>query len=474
MSISMVASAMTATPIVGAELPYIPLNGSSPLTFLFMAGLMGIGFGFFLERSGFGSAKMLTAVFIMRDWQVYRVMFTALLTAMIGTQVLSAVGLLEFHLLEINTTYLAPMFFGGLLFGVGFYFGGFCPGTAVVSAVRGRLDAVVFLFGIVFGIYGFALLFDNAEAGSWFQNFYLPKDAAVQTLNGDAPGWIWAIGVTIGVLLSFRYLYILEQRLGMLTPAQLKSAEKRPPVKRPAPGWPEKLSIGLIGSLVVFLGLLQIGASEDEALAIGSEIPAVVAVDAESVETVDSLSLVGWMILDAHREVEEAPPNAHILDLREQPERDRTPIRGALTLPDGMMAERHDAAVALLDEVLDEADKNKPLVVVDHVDSSAGRDLVVDLRVQGLNAMLLEGGSEAWNEVVLSGDHAWPGWVVSENASKESSPIPSVADYQDQVREWMMGSSEKIPAYISIPGTVQLPSEAATVAATGGGGGGCG
>jgi len=200
----------------------------------------------------------------------------------------------------------------------------------------------------------------------------------------------------------------------------------------------------------------------------------------------------------------------------------------------------------------------------------------------GLNALLLEGGAEAWEAAVLSEDVSWPGWTVqaptvpntagdtaqdqiaavledayeaaadgvrpvgdtvgdtvalvpapealvdaptepvqdtsamdedgttevlladvqpaspggdvpaAENTEPNEVPAeavpeapavavavapalaPSMSEYQSRVRSWMTGASEELPAYISIPGTEQLPSEAATVQATGGGGGGCG
>lgn len=120
--------------------------------------------------------------------------------------------------------------------------------------------------------------------------------------------------------------------------------------------------------------------------------------------------------------------------------------------------------------MLGDADRNKPLVIVDDGRSTVGSDLVVDLRVDGLNAMLLDGGSVAWQRDVLSADARWPGWIVDAAAAS----APTVDEYRDEVRLWMIGDTSIAPAYMAVPGTMQLPSEAATVVATGGGGGGCG
>ena len=53
-------------------------------TSLVVAFLIGIGFGFFLERAGFGSARKLVSQFYLNDLAVFKVMFTAIVTAMLG------------------------------------------------------------------------------------------------------------------------------------------------------------------------------------------------------------------------------------------------------------------------------------------------------------------------------------------------------------------------------------------------------
>lgn len=454
--------------------PLIPLHGGSPIAYLVTAAIVGAAFGFFLERSGFGSAKKLTAVFTLRDWGVYRVMFTALVTAMVGAQLLAAVGWMELGLLEVGTTYLWSMFIGGILFGIGFYFGGFCPGTAVVSAVRGRLDALVFLFGIVLGIFGFAVFFDGPGQASWFQSFYAPVGATVQSLNGHPLAWLAAIGIAAGVMVSFRYLYIFEQRFAMLTPKQLANKQPRPQAVMPKARRSTRAIIGLSAALAVVLGVFAVGNDEPTLLAVGSEVPAPVAVDREPLPAVDALSLVGWIVADSHRIAEETPPNCHVLDLRSDEDRSAVPMQGTVVVPAG--DDQYEAALDVLDDLLaTTADKNKPLVIVDKDNSDTAMDLVSELRVQGINALLLEGGAAAWEADVLAADASWPEWVIAgASESTTSLAVPAMADYQDRVRSWMTGTTVEIPTYLSIPGTEQLPSEAATVIATGGGGGGCG
>jgi len=120
---------------------------------------VGIAFGFVLERSGFGRAQKLVAQFYGTDMTVLKVMFTAIVTAMLGSSLLAAVGLLDLPAVEINyPSFLWPMLVGGLLLGVGFIVSGYCPGTSVVAAASGKLDGLATVAGVVVGGLAYAEL----------------------------------------------------------------------------------------------------------------------------------------------------------------------------------------------------------------------------------------------------------------------------------------------------------------------------
>ena len=90
--------------------------------------LIGIAFGMTLESAGFGNSKLLAAQFYFKDMRVFKVMFTAIIVAMTLVFLSSAVGLLDYKLVWVPPTYLWPGIVGGLIMGVGFIIGGFCPG----------------------------------------------------------------------------------------------------------------------------------------------------------------------------------------------------------------------------------------------------------------------------------------------------------------------------------------------------------
>lgn len=133
---------------------------------LVVAFVIGIGFGFSLERAGFGSARKLTAQFYLTDLSVFKVMFSAIITAMLGTFYLGRLGVLDLSLVYLTPTFIVPQVVGGLLLGVGFVVGGYCPGTACVGISTGRLDALACLAGVLAGIFVFG------EAYPLVRNFY--------------------------------------------------------------------------------------------------------------------------------------------------------------------------------------------------------------------------------------------------------------------------------------------------------------
>lgn len=134
--------------------PFLQPLANNPWTYL-VFGLVGVGFGYALEISGFGNSKKLAAQFYFKDLTVLKVMFTAIVVAMVLIFFSAGIGILDFSKLWVNPTYLWPGIVGGLIMGVGFIVGGFCPGTSLVSASTLKLDGIAFALGTLVGVWGF-------------------------------------------------------------------------------------------------------------------------------------------------------------------------------------------------------------------------------------------------------------------------------------------------------------------------------
>ena len=181
---------------------------------LAIALALGVGFGFALERAGFGSARKLTAVFYLYDMAVVKVMFTAVVTAMVGLFALSALGLLDLGELYFEPTNFVAQGIGGLLFGAGFLIGGYCPGTSIAAVATGRKDGIVFALGMLTGVYAYAEL--TPQLDDWYKATALGK-MTLPSLTGIAMGW-WALAFIVALWAGARGMARLEQRFKGLRP----------------------------------------------------------------------------------------------------------------------------------------------------------------------------------------------------------------------------------------------------------------
>ncbi len=144
-----------------------------------LALLLGGGFGFALERAGFGSSRRLAGVFYLADMAVVKVMFSAMVTAALGLSCCVAFGWITLERIFLMPTIYAAQIVGGLLFGVGFAMGAWCPGTAAAGLAAGRIDALVFLLGSVGG----SILFN--EAFPLLGGLYTGGDRGVRMVYDD-------------------------------------------------------------------------------------------------------------------------------------------------------------------------------------------------------------------------------------------------------------------------------------------------
>jgi hypothetical protein len=156
--------------------PLYPMGVFGDEASLVIAFLLGIGFGFFLERAGFGSARKLVAQFYLTDLAVFKVMFTAIVTAMLGVTCLSWAGFLDLSLVYLVPTYWIAQVVGGVLFGMAFVVGGYCPGTSIAATATGKLDGLVLVLGFAAGTLGFALVFPLVKG------LYAAGDLGTKTL----------------------------------------------------------------------------------------------------------------------------------------------------------------------------------------------------------------------------------------------------------------------------------------------------
>ena len=172
--------------------------------------LIGFFFGYVLEISGFGNSKKLAAQFYFKDMTVLKVMFGAIIVAMVLIFSAAAIGLLDYNLLWVNPTYLWPGIVGGLIMGFGFIIGGFCPGTSLVALATGKIDGIFFVLGVFFGIFMFG------ETVQYFEEFWYSSFMGRYTLPQlfGLPVGVVVLGVVLMALVMFFFAEKMEAKFG--------------------------------------------------------------------------------------------------------------------------------------------------------------------------------------------------------------------------------------------------------------------
>ncbi len=171
---------------------------------LAMAVVIGLFFGFFLERGGMGNPHRLTGVFYRTDFAVPKMMFSAILVAATGLCLLSDLKVLDMSRVWIIPTFLWPQLVGGALFGLGYLVSGYCPGTAVVGLASGRLDALVTMAGMGSGTLLFSAFYPELEG------FYKTGDMGTSTLPGLLNVDHWAL-LALAYVLAGIMFYAMER-----------------------------------------------------------------------------------------------------------------------------------------------------------------------------------------------------------------------------------------------------------------------
>jgi uncharacterized protein len=146
---------MIAEPTIQVEVPPTPSTQPevSPAKILGQGIAFGVIFGFLLQKGGVAKFHVLIGQLLLVDFTVLKVMLSAIVVGALGIHVMHRAGIVELHL---KPTRYASNIIGGLLFGVGFAFAAYCPGTGAAALGQGSYDAIPMMVGMIGGSYLFA------------------------------------------------------------------------------------------------------------------------------------------------------------------------------------------------------------------------------------------------------------------------------------------------------------------------------
>jgi uncharacterized protein len=166
--------------------------------------LLGVAFGFVLQKGGLTRYHKVVGVFTFEDLTVVKFLLSALVSGAFTLRLLQAVGVAG--PIPIADTYLLGNLLGGMIHGSGMALSGFCPGTVVAGVGEGRMD------NLIFGIPG---LFAGALVFGWAWPSFFPALARVGALGHVTFAEIahvapWLVCAMLGEV-SFIVLYLIER-----------------------------------------------------------------------------------------------------------------------------------------------------------------------------------------------------------------------------------------------------------------------
>lgn len=168
---------------------------------------LGFLFGVLLCYARVNKFNVITGAAIFKDFTVIKVLATAI---GIGSILIVLEALLGWASFQVKPLIVSGIIVGGIVFGVGMAVLGYCPGTMVISAAEGSLDAWL---GILGGLIG-GLIF--SELYPFIKNYLGPNLGALNlaTYLGIGPALVVAtfiFGIAL-VAISFVINYLEKSR----------------------------------------------------------------------------------------------------------------------------------------------------------------------------------------------------------------------------------------------------------------------
>jgi hypothetical protein len=128
---------------------------------LFYGLMIGIAFGFLLQKGGVTKYDVIVGQLRLIDFTVVQIIITAIIVTMLGISFFYPRGIIE---VKTKAGSIKNSVIGGLIFGVGFGLLGYCPGTIAGAIGNGYLDAMTGgLLGIIFGSALFAFMYPELK-----------------------------------------------------------------------------------------------------------------------------------------------------------------------------------------------------------------------------------------------------------------------------------------------------------------------
>jgi uncharacterized membrane protein YedE/YeeE len=180
--------------------------------------LMGIVFGFALEKSRVFEPGMIVGQMQLRNFIMLKVFLTAVATGAVALAILNGFGFVK---LAPKATLYAADLGGGLILGIGIALAGACPGTVLAQVGAGYRDAIVTLIG---GLAG-AIAYSYAEPALSKTVFGASSGKLILSDLLGIPYWSGALGlaaICVVILVVLERMFPSDRELGADVDGDLK------------------------------------------------------------------------------------------------------------------------------------------------------------------------------------------------------------------------------------------------------------
>lgn len=315
---------------------------------------VGFAFGATLERAGLGSARTIAGQLRARDFTVIKVMFSAIVTAMLGVFWADRLGWLDLLRVGMPSTDIVPQLIGAVLFGAGFAIASLCPGTACVSAATGKRDGLATIGGLFLGTLVTSLAWTKLGPIAELA----PRDNATLPADLHLPAGLIVLAITLLAVLVIGF----ADRIG----------------DRTARGRPIRLSI--LGAIALTLGTLA-AATGNRSLGSTAALQGIGAEVDRETDHIDAVALAEW--------IRDRKPRLRIVDVRDDLAPDDYRIPGAEDVPLKMVPTLATHA-------------GETIVLYSDGGGHAAQAWLM-LRLRGVtNAFVLRDGLAAWEDDILA------------------------------------------------------------------------
>lgn len=164
---------------------------------LVTALVVGLLFGFLLDKGGATEFDVLVNQLLLRDFTVLKIIFSAIVVGSLGFHLLVNRGLVNPSIKPFKPK---SQIIGGLVFGVGFALLGYCPGTLVGAIGGGSVHAIFGAIGMVAGSSLFAHLYSRIN--SFIEEDNRGDMTIPKLINADATPVIISTGLLLGFTMA--------------------------------------------------------------------------------------------------------------------------------------------------------------------------------------------------------------------------------------------------------------------------------